>query len=184
MREAMHPPAAVTGRQLAVALSRLGQQLLAVAECDDRVEHRVVPLDLRQVGGHHVNARHLAPVDEAREPERRVGDETCLLFSRVAHATSLRFITGLPGSSRDSPDNIRPWLVPLLPARQPAHGRSGMRRLPMPRTTNPTTKATTVKPITLRMFSLAIARTGSSQNGWIMLATASPLATDIEILPR
>src|SRR6476469_179146 len=156
VREAVHPAAAATRRQLLVSLPRLGEQHLRVAEGHDGVELGVVALDLREVRGHHLDAGHLAPVDQARELERRVPDQG-----------------GLPGRR----------LVDVDVAHG-SQGRSGMRRLPMPSTTKPTTKATTVKPMTLRMLSLAIARTGSSQKGWIMLATASPLATDIEILPR
>jgi hypothetical protein len=61
---------------------------------------------------------------------------------------------------------------------------AGMSRKDSPKTASPTRNSTTVKPMTSRTLSLAIASTGSSQNGWIMLATCSPAATDIDSLPR
>ena len=65
-----------------------------------------------------------------------------------------------------------------------AHPTAGMSRNARPKTTSPTRKSTTVKPMTSRTFSLAIASTGSSQKGWIMFATCSPAATDMDSLPR
>ncbi|CNJ71529.1 Uncharacterised protein [Mycobacterium tuberculosis] len=51
-------------------------------------------------------------------------------------------------------------------------------------TAKPIRNATTVKPITWRTFSFAIASRGNSQKGWIMFATPSPIATAIDISPR
>ncbi len=50
-----------------------------------------------------------------------------------------------------------------------------------PNTIAPTKKLMTVNPITRRRLIPAIAKTGNAQNGWIMLATCSPMATAIAV---
>ena len=53
-----------------------------------------------------------------------------------------------------------------------------------PNTIAPTEKLMTVNPITRRRLIPAIAKTGNAQNGWIMLASCSPMQLPLRSRPE
>lgn len=71
-----------------------------------------------------------------------------------------------------------PILKPVATGAQPRYTNVSSAS---PNTIAPTKKLMTVNPITRRRLIPAIAKTGKAQNGWIMLATCSPMATAIAV---
>ena len=71
-----------------------------------------------------------------------------------------------------------PILKPVATGAQPRYTNVSSAS---PNTIAPTKKLMTVNPITRRRLIPAIAKTGKAQNGWIMLATCSPMATAMAV---
>ena len=67
LRKAVHPAEPLAARQLRVARVGLRKQRVAVEQRHDRVVSRIVALDGREIGQHHVAAGDVAATDRGRE---------------------------------------------------------------------------------------------------------------------